>query len=92
MIAAGKWDFNKMEAAYNKIEQIRVEIKSSGKELTEEQSKELSKLLAIYSPIKPFLFTHERINLGNGKIFLNPVNENKNFPLILIHKFIEICG
>ena len=68
---AGKWN-KKCEDAYNKIEQIREEIRSNNGEITEEQSKRISELLVTFQPIKPFLYTLERQKLGNS-IFNVPV-------------------
>ena len=68
---AGKWN-KKCEDAYNKIEQIREEIRSNNGEITEEQSKRISELLVTFQPIKPFLYTLERQKLGDS-IFNVPV-------------------
>ena len=70
---AGKWN-KKCEDAYNEIERIRSEIKNSdSKEATEEQIRRLSELNVVFQPIKPFLYTLERIKLGNNSIFPIPV-------------------
>ena len=62
---AGKWN-KKCEDAYNKIEQVREEIKSNNGEITEEQSKRISELLVTFQPIKPFLYTLESQKLGDS--------------------------
>lgn len=60
MIASGRWNLNgKEEEAYDRIKQIQEEVKEG--EITEEQSKILSDLMVVFQPIKPFLFTHEKI-------------------------------
>lgn len=72
---SGKWN-PKCEAAYNEIENIRREIRENGGQINENQAKRLSDLLVTLQPIKPFLFTHERMELAgeNSKsIFSIPV-------------------
>lgn len=68
---SGKWN-RKCEDAYNEIENIREEIKTSGGEITEEQTQRIAKLMVAFQPIKPFLYTLERQKLGNS-IFQVPV-------------------
>lgn len=68
---SGKWN-KKCEDAYNKIKQIREEIRNNDGNITEEQSKRISELLATFQPIKPLLYTLERLKLGDS-IFQVPV-------------------
>lgn len=72
MLQAGMWN-DTLEQVYNDIEEIRAEIRENNGVITEVQSERLSSLLATFSPIKPILYTHERLDLGYGSTFLNPV-------------------
>lgn len=68
---AGKWN-RKCEDAYNEIESIREEIRNNDGEITEEQSKRLADLMVTFQPIKPFMYTLERMQLGDS-MFQIPV-------------------
>lgn len=67
---AGKWT-NKHENAYKKLQAIIAEIGRDGTP-TEEQSKAISDLMLVLQPIKPFLYTHEKVGVGD-KILKIPV-------------------
>lgn len=68
---AGKWN-RKCEDAYNEIESIRGDIRAQGGEITDEQAKRIADLMVTFQPIKPFIYTLERWELGNS-IFQVPV-------------------
>lgn len=66
MRGSGQWN-SSAERAYNRINEIRAQIRSTGK-FTEEQSKELNQLAVVFQPIKPFLYTKESIATStNGR-------------------------
>ena len=60
---AGKWT-KKCEDAYNELNAIRAEIRANNGTVTEEQSERLSELMVTFQPIKPFIFTWEKMSNG----------------------------
>lgn len=59
---AGKWD-ERMEAAYNKIKDIREEIRTN-ENPSKESLRELADLMVTFQPIKPYMFTFENFSVG----------------------------
>ena len=79
--AFGKWT-DQHEYAYNKIMKIR----EKGT-LTNEDIVEISRLSAIFQPIKPFLYTHEQYNLDGNNIQLIGV-QHKYAEVVLIPELL----
>lgn len=77
---SGEWT-NAMQDAYERIKDIQNDIKNrpSGS-ITKEETAELTELMVMMQPRKPYLFTLEQVDLGNGKVCSIPVQ----------HKYAEI--
>jgi hypothetical protein len=67
---AGKWN-KKTELAYQKLQEIRKEIRDNGK-VTEKQRKAIEDLMLTFQPLKPFSYTLEKVSLGDNT-FMVPV-------------------
>lgn len=81
---AGEWTMA-MESAYNRIMAIR----NSGNPLTEADVKELSQLSACLQPIKPYLYTLEKIKINDeGDMALVPV-QHKYAEIVLIPELMN---
>lgn len=79
MIMAGQWDFNgKQEEAYNYIMQLRKDHPDGN--YSKAEMKELENMAVIFQPIKPYLFTHEKVGIYNGNTVDIPVQ----------HKYAEV--
>jgi len=73
---AGQWT-PAMESAYNRI----MDIRNSGQPITEEDIRELAQLATIFQPIKPYMFTLEKLQINDdGDTALIPVQ----------HKYAEV--
>ena len=81
---AGKWN-RKCEDAYNKLKVIQLKVRASG-ELTKEDTAEIEGLMAVFQPIKPFMYTLEEIGLGNS-IFQVP-NQMKYAEILVIPELL----
>ena len=79
---AGKWT-EEMQMAYEAIEQIRADYgydkNGNNKEIPAKKLAEIAKLAVVFQPIKPYMFTHERL----------PVNNNNYVSIPVQHKYAE---
>ena len=81
---AGEWTIP-MENAYNRIQEIR----KSGQQLTDSDIQELSKLAVIFQPIKPYLYTLEKLQINDeGDMALIPV-QHKYAEIVLIPELMN---
>ena len=81
---AGEWT-RPMEEAYKRIKAIR----NSGRELTEEDVKEIAQLAVIFQPIKPYLYTLEKLQINDsGDMALIPV-QHKYAEIVLIPELMQ---
>lgn len=73
---SGKWNA-KCEYAYNRIEEIRSDIRDNGGNVTDDQMREINSLMVTLQPIKPFYYSLENMFLqdadGNESVFHVPV-------------------
>ena len=73
---AGEWTMA-MESAYNRI----MEIRNSGRQLSEGDIKEIAQLAVIFQPIKPYFYGLEKLK----------INDSEDMALIPVqHKYAEI--
>lgn len=84
---AGEWT-RKMEEAYQKIQQIRRE--GQGRSLTEVEIQQLSDLMVLMQPIKPYMYTLEKlqVNSATGDCVLIPV-QHKYAEIVLIPELMQ---
>ena len=79
---AGKWT-EEMQRAYETIKQIRAEYgydkDKNPREIPAKELAKIAKLAVVFQPIKPYMFTHERL----------PVNDNNYLPIPVQHKYAE---
>lgn len=81
---AGEWTIP-MENAYQRIQEIR----RSGQQLTESDIQELAKLAVIFQPIKPYLYTLEKLQINDeGDMALIPV-QHKYAEVVLIPELMQ---
>lgn len=81
---AGEWTMA-MENAYNRI----MDIRNSGRELSEEDVKEIAQLAVIFQPIKPYLYTLEKLKINDeGDMALVPV-QHKYAEVVLIPELMQ---
>ena len=81
---AGEWTIP-MENAYQRIQEIR----KSGQQLTESDIQELAKLAVIFQPIKPYLYTLEKLQINDeGDMALIPV-QHKYAEVVLIPELMQ---
>ncbi len=78
---SGEWDAAK-ENAYNRIMNIRAKGNLDASDIDE-----LAKLAVVFQPKKSYLFTHERIDLGNNEVMFIPV-QHKCAEAILIPELL----
>lgn len=88
----GKWT-REMEEVYDRIQELRAIVKTrESKSLTAEETQEIADSMLILQPLKPYMFTLERVNVGyevdaDGKI-------NKDRPKYVLvpvqHKYAEV--
>lgn len=69
----------RMEAAYKEIQQIR-QNKQENEPLTKAEMERLSELAVIFQPIKPYMFTLEKVRINENDYALVPVQ----------HKYAEV--
>lgn len=80
---AGEWT-RQMEAAYNEIQDIR----HSGRNLTDNDIHRLSELMVLFQPIKPYMYTLEKLQINNnGDCVLVPV-QHKYAEVVLIPELL----
>ena len=81
---AGEWTMA-MENAYNRI----MDIRRSGNPLTETDVKEIAQLAVIFQPIKPYLYTLEKLKINDeGDMALIPV-QHKYAEIVLIPELMQ---
>ena len=82
---AGEWT-RAMEEAYNRIQAIR----KSGRQLTEDDIKEIAQMAVVFQPIKPYMYTLEKVSLNNetGDMALIPV-QHKYAEIVLIPELMK---
>lgn len=81
---AGEWT-PRMEEAYNKIMAIR---NSSQDTLSDADINEIRELATIFQPIKPYLYTLEKLQIGEGDEALIPV-QHKYAEVVLIPELMQ---
>ena len=80
MIMAGQWDLNgPQEEAYNYIMQLRADHPDGN--YSKSELKELGRIAVIFQPIKPFLFTHEKLGI---------YKDNSTVDIPVQHKYAEV--
>ena len=81
---AGEWTMA-MENAYQTIQNIR----RSGRELTNDDIKQIAQLAVIFQPIKPYLYTLEKLKINDeGDMALIPV-QHKYAEIVLIPELMQ---
>ena len=95
----GKWTED-MESAYDYIKEIRAKHKEDGKPITSEEMKKIADFALVLQPIKPYMFTHERVQAriqktnqaGTEKLkddSGNPIYEDTIMYVPVQHKYAE---
>ena len=78
----GKWT-REMERVYKRIEELRrIAQARDSKSLTAQEVQEIADSMIILQPLKPYMFTLEKVNTGNGTVLI-PV-QHKYAEVILI--------
>ncbi len=80
---AGEWT-RPMEEAYKRIMTIR----NSGQPLTEADINEMAQLAVIFQPIKPYLYTLEKLKINDDDTALIPV-QHKYAEIVLIPELMQ---
>lgn len=81
---AGEWTMA-MENAYNRI----MDIRKSGNPITDADIKEIAQLAVIFQPIKPYLYTLEKLKVSDdGDMALIPV-QHKYAEIVLIPELMQ---
>lgn len=81
---AGEWT-RPMEEAYRRIMTIR----NNGQQLTEADIKEIAQLAVVFQPIKPYLYTLEKLKISDdGDMALIPV-QHKYAEVVLIPELLQ---
>jgi len=86
---AGEWT-QPMEKAYQRIKAIRAE--ASGRQLHASEVAEITELAVSFQPIKPFLYTLEKMQIGGGDFDFNTGRLiEPDYALIPVqHKYAEV--
>lgn len=81
---AGQWT-EEHEAAYKKIKSLREKYRDSV--ISSEDLAEIAELSVIFQPIKPYLFTHEKVAVNENDVLLVPV-QHKYAEAVLIPELL----
>lgn len=94
----GKWTED-MEAAYDYIMDIRKKCADEGRSITKEEREKIASFALVLQPIKPFMFTHEQIDVkiqktdGKGNKLTDdngqPIYMNTKMYIPVQHKYAE---
>ena len=84
---AGEWT-KVMEEAYQRIKAIRKANSDENRYLSEEDIKEIAQLATIFQPIKPYLYTLEKMKLNDNDMALIPV-QHKYAEIVLIPELMK---
>ena len=94
---AGKWSED-MENAYNYIMEVRAR-HMDGSDITMDEIKKITSYALVFQPIKPYMFTHEKVKIkiqktdGKGNKLTdsegNPIYEYRNHYVPVQHKYAE---
>ena len=87
---AGKWT-SEMQRAYEAINQLRADYgydkEGNHTEIPADKIAEISKLAVVFQPIKPYMFTHERLPVNSSDVALIPV-QHKYAEAVLIPELL----
>lgn len=86
---AGKWT-REMDNAYKTIKSIRDKYNSREESISEDDLKTITELSLVFQPIKPYMFTHERVKIGNDELII-PV-QHKYAEIVLIPEIMPDCA
>lgn len=95
---AGKWTED-MEKAYDTIMEIRAAHEKDSSDITMDEIKKISSFALVFQPIKPYMFTHEKVDVdvqktdGKGNKLTddkgNPIYERRQHYIPVQHKYAE---
>lgn len=81
---AGQWT-EEMQKVYEAIEQLRVDY--NGKSIPSEKLAEIASMAVVFQPIKPYMFTHEKLALNDKDKVIIPV-QHKYAEAVLIPELL----
>lgn len=81
---AGQWT-EEMQKVYEAIEQLKVDY--NGKSIPSEKLAEIASMAVVFQPIKPYMFTHEKLALNNKDKVIIPV-QHKYAEAVLIPELL----
>lgn len=81
---AGQWT-EEMQKVYEAIEQLKVDY--NGKSIPSEKLAEIASMAVVFQPIKPYMFTHEKIALNDKDKVIIPV-QHKYAEAVLIPELL----
>lgn len=81
---AGQWT-EEMQKVYEAIEQLRVDY--NGKPIPSEKLAEIASMAVVFQPIKPYMFTHEKLALNDKDKVIIPV-QHKYAEAVLIPELL----
>lgn len=81
---AGQWT-EEMQKVYEAIEQLKVDY--NGKSIPSEKLAEISSMAVVFQPIKPYMFTHEKLALNDKDKVIIPV-QHKYAEAVLIPELL----
>lgn len=81
---AGQWT-EEMQKVYEAIEQLRVDY--NGKSIPSEKLAEIASMAVVFQPIKPYMFTHEKLAVNNKDKVIIPV-QHKYAEAVLIPELL----
>ena len=81
---AGQWT-EEMQKVYEAIEQLKVDY--NGKSIPSEKLAEIASMVVVFQPIKPYMFTHEKLALNDKDKVIIPV-QHKYAEAVLIPELL----
>lgn len=81
---AGQWT-EEMQKVYEAIEQLKVDY--NGKSIPSEKLAEIASMAVVFQPIKPYMFTHEKLALNDKEKVIIPV-QHKYAEAVLIPELL----
>lgn len=81
---AGQWT-EEMQKVYEAIEQLKVDY--NGKSIPSEKLAEIASMAVVFQPIKPYMFTHEKLAVNNKDKVIIPV-QHKYAEAVLIPELL----
>lgn len=81
---AGQWT-EEMQKVYEAIEQLKVDY--NGKSIPSEKLAEIASMAVVFQPIKPYMFTHEKVALNDKDKVIIPV-QHKYAEAVLIPELL----